>query len=100
VKKLFIIAVVALVSGCAHSSAPPATPYQEVQPLPRKEDNFDKAGDAVATGSRWVWDESKQAWQFVSSEEMQANYRKAWEATKEAAKKAYQKGQETYQEHK
>lgn len=103
---LFAVVVVLLASGCAHNVQPAMAPSAEVQPLPRKcegpscEDNFDKAGNYVARGSRWVWDETKQGWQYVTSEEMQKKYSDAWQATKDAAQRAYDSAHQTYEEHK
>lgn len=97
---LFAVTAVLLACGCAHNAPPPSVPSAEVQPLPRKEDGFDKTGEMVASGSRWVWDETKQGWQYVTSEEMQKRYHDAWEATKEATKKAYDTAHQTYEEHK
>ncbi|MDE1834543.1 MAG: hypothetical protein KGH64_04350 [Candidatus Micrarchaeota archaeon] len=47
----------------------------------KQTDNFDKAADL----SRLVWDDSKKAWRYLSSDEMVAKYGKAWDYAKNVA---------------
>lgn len=101
----FVVAMVVLVSGCAHNVHEPVTAYQAPQPLPKKCeqapcDNFDKAGEIVGDGSRKMWNYTTQAWEWVTSEENKERAARAWQATKDAAVKGYEAGKESYNEHK
>lgn len=105
----------ALLAGCGSSTAmhanAPCNQAQDVPPLPKKVcyndnneqhpcDNFDIVGGAFATGSRYIYDETINAWRWASSTEMQEKYSKAWNATKEAATKAWEAAKEKYNERK
>lgn len=114
--KLSIISLVSIVllAGCSnsantHANSPCAK--DDTPPLPKKEcyndnhevrpcDNFDAAGNVIGNGARYVYDESVNAWHWVSSEQMQERYRSAWEATKQAASKGWNAAKEQYNEHK
>lgn len=54
----------------------------------------------VADGSKYVWDETKQAWTWMTSDEMKERARKYWQAAKESAVKAYDKTIESYNDRK
>lgn len=100
-KKLIIISMLLLV-GCSHNTVAPNTAATHPEPKPEvhQHDNFDTAGEYGAAGSRWVWNKTKDAYDWVTSEENQARYKRAWEATKEAVKSGYDTAQKTYEEHK
>lgn len=89
-----------------------ASNEEETAPLPKKEcyngnhevrpcDNFDAAGNAVAGGSRYVFDEVTQLWHWASSTEMKdLDIISAWEATKKAAGEGWDAAKKAYDEHK
>lgn len=111
-----VVAVVCLMSmGCSHSVVPVNGPTNNTtddssaknektpeNPTPGinntgKKDGFDKAGDAAAIGSRWVYDESLHAYHYLTSDEMKQRYGQAWDATKEAAVKVYDSIHDAYE---
>lgn len=93
--KLILITITMLsMVGCAYSSpGPPTTPASVESKhslFDSKEDKFDKTGQVVATGSRWVWNELGQAYEWVTSEEAKINALKAWDKTKAFTQSTYQ----------
>ena len=88
--KLSIVSFVALAvatAGCAHNTPPANNPSNPDNDSPAmgepparpsngcpscEKDNFDKEGQIVASGSRWIWNESKKAYEYLSSEEFHA----------------------------
>lgn len=75
--KYSIILILALTSmGCTHQVAPVQSVPQQivyVYPPPPK-DNFDKAGQAAADSSRWIWDKAGDLYRKVTSEEYKKMY--------------------------
>lgn len=95
---LLFIGLVTLAGCAAH---PPQVQSAAEAPLPnrceaRPCDAFDTVGDSVATGTRYAWDETKQAWAWVRNDENKERAQKVWQATKDAASKAYDKAVESY----
>lgn len=93
--------------GCSHTSDAPKYPcyYSEsTEPppmaLPRKEDSFDKTGEVLASSSRWVYNKSTQAYEWVMSPENKERASKAWETTKAEANSAFEKAIQVYQDYR
>lgn len=97
-KHIFVFAVMAVLTmGCAHNTAgvnAPTNNHESSDPCVK--DNFDKAGKDVADGSRYVWNESKKAWEWVTSDEN----KKRLEDMENAARAAYDAAMKYYQDHK
>ena len=88
-----LIALAIVATGCAHNSAPPATPNNPDDNSPAmgepparpssqcpscENDGFAKTGTVIADSSRWIWDESKKAYRYLTSEEMKERAEKAY----------------------
>lgn len=92
---LFALAV----SGCAASvQSPTNTPNQVQAQAPEekvaKPDAFDKTGFIIAVGSRWMWNETNQVWQWIDSDANKARLHKAVDLVKSAASHTWDFGKE------
>ena len=102
-KVLFSMVAVVLVSGCAHSSnVQPNLPTADADHITevrcKKVDGFVEAGDLIADGSRFVWDESEKAYRFLTSDEMKQRASAVLSATKSAVETGVKKAEEVYKE--
>lgn len=94
-KKYMMIALVSLAAlGCAHNAQVQSPANQtagigERGASNHEPDNFDKVGEVCADGSRWAWNESKKAYEYLSSDEMKQKYQDAWDATKQYVGEKY-----------
>jgi len=70
------------------------TVNQQASETKAQEDGFDTAGKAVANGSRTVWNASKQAYEYVTSDETKNKMIKVWQQTKKLAVETKQTIQE------
>lgn len=96
--KLGLIFAMMCLVGCAHVETQPAVqPQAQAQPI-EKQDSFDKAGDVVASSSRWTYNEGIKAWEWVTSEENKKRAAAAWEASKAAAISAYHEAHKKYED--
>lgn len=57
-------------------------PSQIIEVTYPEQDGFDATGKVVASSSRAVWNASKQAYEYVTSDEMKDRAVKAWQSTK------------------
>lgn len=103
-KMIGIVALCMLLVGCGHNDPAPKTAADSFNPLPDKcqdrpcVDNFDRAGSAVADGSRYVWNESKKAYEWATSEENKERAEKVWTAAKDTVKRTYDEAMKAYDE--
>lgn len=86
IMKYSFIAVSLLLLGCSHQQSNTNYPTASSYTAPAQEDNFSKAGDLAADGSRWVWDHAVAGYQKVTSEEYQKMYTDWYNAAEKAVK--------------
>lgn len=103
-----LILIAALLAGCAGTVEAPKDAgaakvvthkviSQSVK-APRP-DNFDKAGHAAAVSGRWVYDESKKMWAWVTSEQTKKSANNAYHTAVDMAGSAIDAAKKAYREH-
>lgn len=100
-KFVYIFACLSVFACKANVNAPAASannpPPQATTCAPH--DNFAAAGQIAGDSSRWVYNKSKQVYEYLTSEEAKRFYAETWDNTKEEAGKAYDSAIEAYHEH-
>jgi len=96
--KKFIAVCFLSLAACGNYTTP-AVPHTTVQ-LPENEcanrpceDAFDKIGKTTADSGRWIWNHAKAAYEYLTSEELNAPLKKKCDAIRaafDAALKEYE----------
>jgi hypothetical protein len=99
--KMFVLAAGLVLAGCSHQSPPVASPIDAITETHCKKDadGFDKGAAVVGNTSRWVWDEAKKGYVYLTSPEMIKHYEDAYDFAKEESQKAIQAAEKAYHDH-
>ena len=102
-KNVFVFVMGMFVIGCGAGTTKGVSNASDVKCEPQvvvvtapppKEDTFDSGGKVIATGSRFVWNAGKGAWEWVTSEEVTRRAKEgaviAWDFTKRGATRIWE----------
>lgn len=93
-KMMVLVSVLAL-TGCAGNQTAMHSPADEAKaPVGHSKDNFDKAGEYVAQGTRFVWDETSTAYEWITSKENKKRLERAEGMVKSVVQGAWAAGKE------
>lgn len=85
-KNIYFILFSLLIIGCKSQVKLNSSSDQKFEEE-KVEDNFDKAGKSAASGSRWVWNESKKAYEWTFSDKNKKKAKEAWQSAKDYVNK-------------
>ena len=89
-KHSYILVCLLALVGCSHNISEPKTPEAPKSAMKPDKDNFDVAGEKAASGSRWVWNKTTEAYEWATSEETKKRASNYYEAIKRSAGNMYE----------